>query len=99
LRYFLIFHLHIDFIYSQNGIISPWNRSDDTEVNNSRARIAYQALFKVTARHPKTNEYSKFSTSVREIAENVFGVDYGHEEVSEILNTFSSCVLKMFYVL
>ncbi len=99
MRYFLISHLHIDFIYSRNGIRSPWLRSNDTEANNIRARIAYQALFKVTARVPKTNEYSKFSTSVREIAENEFGFDYGHEEVSEILNTFSSRVLKMFYVL
>jgi hypothetical protein len=99
LGYFLVSHVHIDLIYSQNGIKSPWFRSNDTEANNSRARIAYQALFKVTARVPKTNEYSKFSTSVKEIAEKVFDIDYGHEEVSEILNTFSFRLLKMFYVL
>jgi len=69
-------------IYSQNGSLRPWFRPEESEQNNSRARIAYQALFKVTARVPESREYLQFSSSIKTIAKKEFGFHYGHEEVS-----------------
>lgn len=68
-------------ICSQNGSRRPWYREDESENNNIRARMAYQALFKVTARIPESPEYAQFSSSVKSIAKNEFNFDYGHEEV------------------
>ena len=42
----------------------PWYDPDD-EVNNERAKHAYEAVLTVTARTPTTPEYKNFSDTVK----------------------------------
>jgi len=47
-----------------------------------RAKLAYQSLFKLTARVPESHEYTEFSKDIKTIAKNEFDFSYGREEVS-----------------
>lgn len=73
------------FSCSQDERKRPWLRSEDNEERNARAQKAYEALFTVTARVPQTDEYRQFSSSVKKIAKDNFGYDYGHEEVIRLI--------------
>ncbi|GBN82114.1 Receptor-type guanylate cyclase gcy-28, partial [Araneus ventricosus] len=71
----------------------PWLRVNDTDENNDRAKLAYEALLTVTARIPDTEEYKNFSREVKQIAKKEFQFDYGQEEVNTFVTAFHEAVL------
>lgn len=85
------YHLFCFVIYfSHNKInsLEPWFRANDTEENNQKARLAYEALLIVTAKEPEYREFEKFYLSIKEIAKQKFNYDYQKEEVTFFRSSF-----------
>ncbi|KAK7476490.1 hypothetical protein BaRGS_00032238, partial [Batillaria attramentaria] len=82
--------------YSKNASEKPWYRPTDTAERNEKARKAYEALMTVTLRKPTSPEYRRFSTDVKQRAEQMYAADnftYGEEEVNSFVGAFHDAVI------
>ena len=67
--------------FSHNITEKPWERTNDTEERNEKAKKAYESLMTVTLRKPTSPEYQTFSNLVKQKAEQEYNFLYEEDEV------------------
>ncbi|GAB6027958.1 hypothetical protein CHUAL_002186 [Chamberlinius hualienensis] len=84
---------NIDLFGSNTDDPFPWRRDNEVEELNNRAKIAYESLLTVTSRTPTSDDYSRFSSKVKQMAKDEFNYDYGNETVNIFVAAFYDAVL------